>query len=324
MAELVADRLDGLSDEGFTEVIGEAKRRPRRWQTALRPRIGRSPAGLRAARVLDVVGAEQDVLALRELARSMKGSDDYGKGLARRLAARVKIEDQGRVSISIGTRQVAGSDVRRKVLAALCFLISQPHFAATRDQVLEALWPDLDPAVAANSLNQTTYFLRRVFEPAYREELSPEYLHHDSELLWLDRELVSSRSSESWELVRAASETRRPDLVDKLSETYRGRFALDFEYEEWAAAYRDALHAGYLQVIEDAIRDDMASGHFHRGIRIARRALEVDPGAEHIELSLLRLYRLSGAHAAAAEQYAHYASVMRSELGIQAPPLAEL
>ncbi|MEJ7696538.1 MAG: BTAD domain-containing putative transcriptional regulator [Candidatus Limnocylindrales bacterium] len=49
--------------------------------------------------------------------------------------------------------------------------------------------------------------------------------------------------------------------------------------------------------------------------------LTVDPDAEQIEVSLLRLYRVTGAHAAAAEQYAHYAAVMRNELGLEPPAL---
>ncbi len=70
--------------------------------------------------------------------------------------------------------------------------------------------------------------------------------------------------------------------------------------------------------------DDVTTGHYNRGIGVARRALEVDPGAEQVEISLLRLYRATGAHAAAAEQYAHYAAVMREELGIEPPPLEAL
>jgi hypothetical protein len=33
---------------------------------------------------------------------------------------------------------------------------------------------------------------------------------------------------------------------------------------------------------------------------------------------------VTGAHSAAAEQYAHYAAVMREELGIEPPPLDAL
>jgi DNA-binding SARP family transcriptional activator len=79
-----------------------------------------------------------------------------------------------------------------------------------------------------------------------------------------------------------------------------------------------------LQVVEDAIGRDAATGHFDRGISLARRVLAIDPAAEQIEVSLLRMLRLSGSHAAAAEQYAHYSHVLRESLGIEPPPLDAL
>ena len=39
----------------------------------------------------------------------------------------------------------------------------------------------------------------------------------------------------------------------RLVGAYTGRFALDFEYEEWAAPYRDWLHASYLEIVERAV-----------------------------------------------------------------------
>ncbi len=125
-------------------------------------------------------------------------------------------------------------------------------------------------------------------------------------------------------MIRNMATNPTPDQVEELSASYVGRFALDFEYEDWAAAFRDSLHASYLQVVEQAVASDLGSGHFDRGIRIARRALEVDASAESVEVSLLRLYRASGAHAAAAEQYTHYATRLRQELEIEPPPLESL
>ena len=66
---------------------------------------------------------------------------------------------------------------------------------------------------------------------------------------------------------------------------------------------------------------DTRSGAFDRALLVAQQALRADPDAEQIELCLLRLYRLTGAHAAAAEQYAHYAAVLREQLGVEPPPL---
>ncbi len=74
---------------------------------------------------------------------------------------------------------ISGSSFRRKVLALLCFLLTRPDMSSTSDQVLEGLWPELDPADALNSLNQTVYFLRRVIEEEYVDDLSPGYVHHE-------------------------------------------------------------------------------------------------------------------------------------------------
>lgn len=205
-----------------------------------------------------------------------------------------------------------------------CFLLARPNMSATRDHVLDALWPDLEPDVAVNSLNQTVYFLRRIFEPTFTEETSAGYVHHASDLLWLDPELVTSRSIRARAAIRAAEADPSPDNVEAVCQVYGGRFALDFAYEEWAVPCRDSMHAAYLEIIEKAVMADTNAGAFDRAIGLARRAIEVDPDAEQIELSLLKLYRRTGAHAAAAEQYAHYAAVLRNDLGIEPPPLESL
>jgi DNA-binding SARP family transcriptional activator len=185
------------------------------------------------------------------------------------------------------------------------------------------MWPDLDPELGSNSLNQTVYFLRRVFEPNYREETSPAYLQSDSEMLWLDRDLVDSRSAACVALLRRAR-ARDESSVDELAGTYRGRFALDFAYEEWAAIHRDSMHAGYLEVMERAILARSDRGDLDGAIRLARAVVDTDPSADSVEVALIRLYRLTGSHAAAAEQYAHYSSAQRSELGVDVPALMDL
>jgi ATP/maltotriose-dependent transcriptional regulator MalT/DNA-binding SARP family transcriptional activator len=329
LAEPIAEELNTLDSEASAIVLAEVTRRPERWRPVIRSLVidPKSKSRAEASRILDVIGEAADIPLLRAAAREgRRGSLDpsLGRGLARRLAQRVHIEDLGRLVISVGTTEVVGTSIRRKVLALLCLLLSKPGFAATRDEVLDALWPDMDPAAAINSLNQTVYFLRRVFEPEYNEDLSPGYVHHESEILWLDRELVSAQSQRCTALVAQAHETLAPDAVDLLSENYTGRFALDFMYEEWGSEYRDALHLSYLQVIESAVVADMESGRYLRGISLARRALVVEPKLESLERSLLRLFRLTGAHSAAAEQYQHYATMLREDAGIEAPPLESL
>jgi DNA-binding SARP family transcriptional activator len=189
---------------------------------------------------------------------------------------------------------------------------------------MDALWPEFDPSDALNSLNQTVYFLRRVFEPEYKEDLSPGYVHHESDVIWLDTELVTARSQLCLAAIRILPANPSPGEVADLSQMYLAPFALDFAYEEWASDYRSSLHASYLQVIEKAVAADTASGYFERGIGLARRALDLSPQADQIELSLLRLLRLNGSHSAAAEQYNHYAATHRETYGVEPPALESL
>jgi DNA-binding SARP family transcriptional activator len=235
----------------------------------------------------------------------------------------VTVEDLGRVRFDVGDRVVEGSAMRRKVLALLCFLITRPAHSATREEVLEALWPDLAPPTALNSLNQTVYFLRRVFEPAFSEDLTAGYLGQDGETVWLDRELITTASQACREMIRRMPGVPRPDEVLDLARRYEGRFALDFMYEDWASSYRDSLHAAYLRVVEAALRLDADSGHYARGIEIAELAADVEPDSEELQVALLRLYRLAGSFAAAAEQYGHYAQTLR-DLGVEPQPFHTL
>jgi len=286
------------ADEPLSQrILSEARLRPERWRTALRHVTdGNSPSKWSAGRLLDEIGEQEDVARLRALAKSARGKvadRTLGRRLARRLAAPVFVEDEVRVAVRVGNRLVPGNEIRRKVLALLSYLVSRRGFSATRDEVLEALWPEIEPTIALNSLNQTVYFLRRVFEPQFSEDLSPGYLQHDSNVLWLDAELVSARSAVCWDLVRKATAGWSSADVEALATNYLGKFALDFTYEEWAIAYRDSLHAAFLQVIETAVARDTGMGAFDRAIDLARRALATDPEAEQIEISLLRLYRLS-------------------------------
>jgi two-component SAPR family response regulator len=75
-----------------------------------------------------------------------------------------------------------------------------------------------------------------------------------------------------------------------------------------------------LDVIEQALRVDSDAGRFNRAAKLARDAMAVDAEATSLEIALLRLYRQTGSHSAAAEQYSHYAAVAREE-GVEPPPL---
>ena len=160
-----------------------------------------------------------------------------------------------RFHIRSGPYGSKANTIRRKVLA------SSPTFSRDRDSQPRAkkswksLWPDLDPSTALNSLNQTVYFLRRVFEPdLLRRHLAramSDKTEKRSGSTWSSSEVRAGIVANMMRAHVARHPIRR--TVSSLAQAYHGRFALDFLYEDWAADYRDSLHAAYLRIVE-AIR----------------------------------------------------------------------
>ena len=323
LSEEISNNLHELTPDARERVEAEAHRRPDRWASALRLTVQRSPlARVYAAEILALIGSGEDAALLRHVSSTSKAVKPMAVALTRRLAPAVHVSDLGSVEVLVGGLPLA-RPLRRRVLALLCFLVSRPNMAAAKDEVLDALWPELGPETAGNSLHQTIYFLRRVFEPEYREGYSAGFVIFDGDVVSLDPQLVDSSSRRCRRLL---TESRRSgqDNVDELLAAYTGRFALDFAYEDWAADYRDTLHAAVLGSVESAVNSSIDHGDHDRTIELAHAILTLDATANSIELTLLRAYKASGRPAAAAEQYAHYSSVLRDQLGVEPPPFGDL
>jgi DNA-binding SARP family transcriptional activator len=316
-------QLDPLPTE-LEDCIG---RSPASWLPHIRRGVASSDQKTRRANalLLERYGEFRDVAVLRSFARTHERPEvarQLGRALARRTAPRVFVQDLGRTHLEIGDRIVEATSIRRKVAALVAYLMTRPGFTAAREQVIEALWPDSPPGVGTNSLHQTIYFLRRDLEPLYSEDVSAGYVRLEGELVWLDPDLVDSASRRFTAL--AASKNPGIEDAEAAIQLYRGRFAPEFEYEDWAAATRDALHAAYLELVERTVDRLATAGDWIKAAQVARVALAVDPDADRIEQSLIALYHEAGSHAAAAEQYAHFAAGHRASYGVEAPSLEEI
>jgi DNA-binding SARP family transcriptional activator len=312
------------------DLLGSMRSWPERWLPVLRRELsaGDTPSGRIAGRVLDDVGSFEDVPRLRAYAKAYgrKGRADDGLGLklAKRVAPTLEIRDLGRVIFSVGTREVALSRSRRKAAALLMFLVTRPQLTATREHVLDQLWPDADPDSATNSLNQSLYFLRRDIDPWYEDGLSVDYLHFEGDLIWLDADLTRIQSSAFMKSVR---DTRRNGgstaIAVSIVKDYSGRFAPEFEYDEWAIGWRQRLHAEFLEFATATIDRLEASGELSEARDCASHVLDVDSTAREIEQRLIRIYWRLGARSAATSQFEHLVASDNAD-GLEPPSIEEL
>ncbi len=242
--------------------------------------------------MLAEIGSPADAEWLRGAAASSQSLRPQALAITQRLAEPIFLHDLGAVEVHVGRAGIR-KPLRRKVLALLCYLASRPRMAANREQAIEALWSDLNPVAAGNSLHQAVYYMRRVFEPDFREGMSANYIEVDGDVVSVNDELVDSASRACWRLL---SDIRHghTEAIHELVETYVGKFALTFAYDEWAESYRENLHAAVLAASKSSMARCRAAMDYEAGIDIGHRILSVDPRADAIEYELLRAYKVGG------------------------------
>ncbi len=137
---------------------------PDRWLPALRAlvRTGHTPRAQAAAQLLARFGTVEDVALLSAYERThvrLPTRRILGRQLARHANPTLVLHDLGRIAIDIGQRHLFVSQSRRRTASLLAFLASRLNHSATKEQVLESLWPNQSPGGAANSLHQTLFYL---------------------------------------------------------------------------------------------------------------------------------------------------------------------
>ena len=320
-----------LLDPVPAQIVESATGWPAVWRSSLRRRIERAPGAqsFAAGKLLARVGTLEDVPILRALERrgvTAVRAASLPRSLAERLSPALRISDLGATEFSVGVRSVPLGEMRRKAAALLMYLVARPRQVAPRERVLDDLWPELPPQAASNSLNQTLYFLRRHIDPHFEDGASVEYVQFHGETLALSSELVVAESVDFHR--KAMDAVRRSDMDPEEGTTclakYRGRFAPEFEYEDWSLDWREQVHTMYLHVVARMQRELGRAGDFSGAIAITEAALSLDPRNSELNESLVWLLMSAGSRAAAAERYAYYAEVHRAELGVPPPTLEDL
>lgn len=142
---------------------------------------------------------------------------------------------------------------RRRARALLGCLLSSPGRRLGREQIMEAIWPDLDTQTAANRLNGAVHELRQILEPEIVRPASSGLLRLERDLLvladrttiWVDADafenlINEANSFESQNLSKATLEHIML-LLEEADALYSGDYLLEELYSEWAAPRRDAL-----------------------------------------------------------------------------------
>ncbi|HET6866962.1 MAG TPA: BTAD domain-containing putative transcriptional regulator [Solirubrobacteraceae bacterium] len=200
---------------------------------------------------------------------------------------------------------------RRKAAALFKLLALAPRHRLHREQVMDALWPELAPAAAAANLRKAVYYARQAVpgeEGARLVGSVGELLCLPSEGLWIDVDAFRDAAARSRQTGDPASYWEAVGL-------YRDGLLPDDRYEEWVIGRRDELRFEFLAIVEELAalleaRGDLAGSTKAVGLLIADEPLE-----EAAHVRLMRLYALAGRRGEALRQYERLREMLAAELG---------
>ncbi|HLW46283.1 MAG TPA: tetratricopeptide repeat protein [bacterium] len=220
----------------------------------------------------------------------------------------------GGFRVRVGSREIDPAAWRlRKAKSLVKLLALTSGHRLHREQVMESLWPHLDPAAASNNLRKTLHIVRRTLEGGGAGESGRFCRVHDDVIslaapgaAWIDVDAFTAAAAEA---------RRRGDAgsYEAALELYAGDLLPEDQYEEWSGGRRDALHQESLSLLADLAAIYESEHNEARAIEILQALVSRDTGREDAHRSLMRLYALSGQRQQALRQYQILKDSLRRE-----------
>ena len=205
---------------------------------------------------------------------------------------------------------------RRKPAAVLKLLALAPGHRLQREQLMDVLWPQLDPPAAAANLRKAVHHARRVLD----SDDGGRMIASIGELLCLPDEGLSVDVDEFRAAVDRARRTADPSDYSNAIELYHEGLLPEDRYEEWTIERRDELHAELLAILEELAGLLEAHGDVDAAARVVRRIVTEEPLREAAHAWLIRLYAIAGRRGEALQQYEQLRNVMERELDAEPSP----
>lgn len=172
-------------------------------------------------------------------------------------AASLKIHLFGEFQVLRGGVPIeSGEWGRQKTRSLMKLLLTRSGGVFSRDEILEALWPDTSPEAAERSLRVTVSLLRRTLEPDLERGSDSHYILRRRPGYAFDRDVGCEVDIWEFEERRVKAEAAwEAERFDRAIEEYRGaldlvrgEFLAEDPYEEWAMEARGEFQGRRLSV----------------------------------------------------------------------------
>jgi DNA-binding SARP family transcriptional activator len=310
---------------------------PLRWSVALAARLAETgnPIGHRiAAELLDVYREH----ARNTLRATATGPDRRLASGARKLLADVKLHPRHDVRLEIlgpaalyldSQPQANASWNRERVRSLMLYLVL--HGPSRREQIIDAIWPDLDARAGTRNLRVTLTYLNQALEPDRQSGEASFFIRPYEPALAIARSPHFSLDSDELEsLIEQADDADQRglasvalDLYEKAVSLWRGQCLSDVIYEDWAQAARTRLTDRFVGAALRAAELNLAAGNLPSARSHALRALAAEEWSEPAHRILIAVALARGDRGGAARALSECETMLAS-LGVRPDPQTQM
>jgi len=213
----------------------------------------------------------------------------------------------------------------QKSKALFQILLIEPGRLVPTDQIIEYLWPDLQPRKAKNNLWVTISQLRRVLEPnlparassAYILKVGEGYRFNDESNYWLDCESFTTNLTISQSTTNLSEGIAAWEAALSL---YQGNYIEDEPYAEWVQLARTQWQRRYEQLLKNLAKANEQNGDIQQAINYCRKFLALDNTNETIYRLLMHCHISLGERGPALKVYNEVVQVLQKEIGVDPMP----
>lgn len=205
----------------------------------------------------------------------------------------------------------------RKALNLIKLLSIAPKHQLHRDQILDTLWPSLEPLSASAQLYKAIHYARKVLESADKTIDAESILQFHKEILSLTAPHgVHTDVNAFRNLVQEARRTDSLKDYHRAVACYGGDLLPADLYERWTEELRESLRLTLIELLLESGRKSIQAGCLADAADAFRRVLSIDQLNENAHQELMRVFALQGARSQALHQYKRCCEIFSRELDI--------
>ena len=194
-----------------------------------------------------------------------------------------------------------------------------------RTALLQAIWPDTEPALAGQALNSLVHGLKQLLGDALRgaEPVVPaagQYRLNAAAGVAVDVDQFQALVAEGERLFRARETSAATTAYERAARVYGGDLSLVAGKSGRVALERERLRATHRRVLIRLADEAFTRGAFDSALAYALALLEHDPCREDAHRLVMRCYVRLGERSEAMRHYATARYILRTELDAEPEP----